>query len=97
MFGLPEGPELTVPFEALFRRRVRIEFCWDAQSEPGHASFHAAVEALADGRVDATLLAPRLWPATQLAEALAAARTAPAGPVKFGVRFDAMDSWTPGA
>ena len=91
MFGLPEGPELTVPFETLFRQRPRVEFCWDAQSEPGHDSFHAAIDAIADGRVDATLLAPRLWPVTQLAETLEAARTARAGHVKFGVRFGGTD------
>ena len=88
MFGMPEGAEMTVPFETLFRRKPTIEFCWDAQAEPAHPSFREAWDAIRTGRFDPTPLLPRLFPVAELPEALEAARTAVPGNVKFGVRFD---------
>jgi L-iditol 2-dehydrogenase len=87
MFGMPHGPDMTLPFELLFRRKPTVEFCWDAQAEPGHLSFREAWEALRTGRVDSAPLLPRLWPLTELPEALEAARAAVPGAVKFGVLF----------
>ncbi len=87
MFGMPAGAEMTLPFELLFRRKPTVEFAWDAQGEPGHASFREAWEAIRTGRVDPAPLAPRLWPLAELPAALEAARTAAPGHVKFGVRF----------
>ncbi len=77
---------MVLPFELLFRRKPTVEFCWDAQAEPGHASFREGWEALCTGRVDATPLKPRLWPLSDISTALGAARTAVPGHVKFGVR-----------
>lgn len=88
MFGMPDGAEMTLPFELLFRRKPTVEFCWDAQAEPGHVSFREGFEAIRTGRVDATPFLPRLWPLAQLSDALDAARTAAPEAVKFGVRFD---------
>jgi L-iditol 2-dehydrogenase len=88
MFGMPEGAEMTLPFELLFRRKPTVEFAWDAQAEPGHASFREGWDAISSGRVDPTPLLPRLWPLTELPDALEAARTGAPGHVKFGVRFD---------
>lgn len=56
MFGMPEGAELTLPFELLYRRKPTVEFCWDAQGEPGQLSFREALDAIASGRVDAALI-----------------------------------------
>jgi threonine dehydrogenase-like Zn-dependent dehydrogenase len=88
MFGMPEGAEMTLPFEALFRRKPTVEFCWDAQAEPAHPSFREAWDAIRTGRIDPTPLLPRLFPLVELPEALEAARTAAPGHVKFGIRFD---------
>jgi L-iditol 2-dehydrogenase len=88
MFGMPEGAEMTLPFEALFRRKPTVEFCWDAQAEPAHPSFREAWDAIRTGRIDPTPLLPRLFPLAELPEALEAARTAAPGHLKFGIRFD---------
>lgn len=88
LFGMPEGAEMVLPFEALFRRKPTVEFCWDAQAEPGHPSFREAWEAIRSGRFDPTPLLPRLFPLAELPNALEAARTAAQGHVKFGIRFD---------
>lgn len=85
MFGMPDGPDMVIPFELLFRRKPTVEFCWDAQAEPGHASFREGWEALRTGRVDPTPFLPRLWPLVDLPAALDAARTAEPGSVKYGV------------
>ena len=87
MFGMPAGDEMTIPFERLFRRRPTVEFCWGAQAEPGHTSFRAALDLIADGSVDTSPLGLRLWPFEELPEALR--RAAAGGPqvVKVGVRF----------
>jgi threonine dehydrogenase-like Zn-dependent dehydrogenase len=88
MFGMPEGAEMTIPFETLFRRKPTLEFCWDAQAEPAHPSFREAWDAIRTGRIDPTPLLPRLFPLAELPAALEAARTAAPGHVKFGIRFD---------
>jgi threonine dehydrogenase-like Zn-dependent dehydrogenase len=88
MFGMPEGAEMTLPFETLFRRKPTVEFCWDAQAEPAHPSFREAWDAIRTGRIDPTPLLPRLFPLADLPDALEAARTAAPGHVKFGVRVD---------
>ncbi|TAL21560.1 MAG: dehydrogenase [Frankiales bacterium] len=87
MFGMPAGPEMTIPFELLFRRKPTVEFCWDAQAEPGHASFREGWDAIRTGRVDPAPFLPRLWPLADLPTALEAARTAEPGSVKYGVRL----------
>lgn len=87
MFGMPEAPEMTLPFELLFRRKPTVEFCWDAQAEPGRASFREGWEALRTGRIAAAAFLPRLWPLGQIEVALEAARTAAPGAVKFGVQL----------
>jgi threonine dehydrogenase-like Zn-dependent dehydrogenase len=89
MFGMPEGPEMVLPFELLFRRKPTVEFAWDAQAEPGHVSFREGWEAIRTGRVDPTPLRPRLWPLADISTALQAARTAAPGQVKCGIRFAA--------
>lgn len=88
MFGMPEGADMVLPFETLFRRKPTVEFCWDAQAEPAHSSFREAWEAIRTGRIDPAPLLPRLFPLAELPAALEAARTAAPGHVKFGVRFD---------
>lgn len=87
MFGMPEGPDMVIPFEVLFRRKPTVDFAYDAQAEPGHVSFREGWEALRTGRVDPAPLLPRLWPLADLPTALEAARTAAPGHVKFGVGF----------
>lgn len=88
MFGMPERAEMVLPFETLFRRKPTVEFCWDAQAEPGHPSFREAWEAIRSGRFDPTPLLPRLFPLVELQDAMEAARSAVPGHVKFGIRFD---------
>ncbi len=88
MFGMPEGAEMTLPFETLFRRKPTVEFCLDAQAEPAHPSFREAWDAIRTRRIDPTPLRPRLFPLAELPVALEAARNALPGHVKFGVRFD---------
>lgn len=87
MFGMPAGAEMTIPFELLFRRKPTVEFCWDAQAEPGHASFREGWDAIRTGRVDPAPFQPRLWPLADLPTALEAARSAEPGAVKYGVRL----------
>lgn len=87
MFGLPEGPEMTIPFDLLYRRKPTVEFCWDAQGEVGHLSFREALEAIRTGQVDATPITTRYFPLQQVSEALEAARKAASGYIKFGVRL----------
>jgi len=87
MFGMPEGAEMTIPFEVLFRRKPQVDFCWDAQAEPGHASFREALEAIRTGAFDTGLIKTKLWPLAELTSAIEAARAATPGHVKFGVTF----------
>ncbi len=87
MFGLPSGPELTVPFERMFRRKPTVEFCYGAQAEPGHTSFSEALQAIVTGRVDTAPLQLQLWPFEQLPAALRLAAADAPGVVKAGVRF----------
>lgn len=87
MFGMPTGPEMTLPFEQLFRRRPTVEFCWGAQAEPGHDSFRQAIRAIHDGRVDTGPLQLRLRPLDELAETLRLARAGTPDVIKTGIRF----------
>jgi len=87
MFGMPSGPEMQLPFERLFRRRPTVEFCWGAQAEPGHDSFHRAIGLIADGLVDTAPLALRLHPFDQLGTAVLEATAGSPDVIKTGVRF----------
>jgi len=87
MFGMPSSPEMTLPFELLFRRRATLELCWGAQAEPGLTSFREALELILSGQVDTEPLALRLAPVSELAQVLA--RSAAGGPdvIKSGIDF----------
>lgn len=76
MFGMPTGAEMRLPFELLLRRKPTVEFAWDAQSEPGHASFREAWEAIRTGRVDPT---PPPAPPVAARQRLGRARGGPHG------------------
>lgn len=87
LFGLPQGADIAVPFEHLFRRRPTIEICWGAQAEPGLSSFRTGLDLVVSGRVDTAPLALRLWPFEELPEALRHAAGGLDGVVKAGVLF----------
>lgn len=87
MFGMPAGTEMTVPFERLFRRKPTVEFCYDAQAEPGHSSFKEALQAIASGTVDVAPLQTKLWPLAELPHVLELVVQGAPGLVKAGVRF----------
>ena len=87
MFGKPTGPEMTIPFERLFRRRPTVEFRWGAQAEPGHDSFRAAMQAIDEGQVDTAPLQLQLQPLDELAGTLRLAEAGTPDVIKTGVRF----------
>ncbi|MBI3428628.1 MAG: zinc-binding dehydrogenase [Actinobacteria bacterium] len=87
-FGMPEGPDMTLPFEKLYRRKPTVEFSWDAQAEPGHASFREALEAIRSGRVDVSPITVKVWPLEELSDALHAVHNSEEGFVKAGIGFD---------
>lgn len=87
-FGMPEGPDMTLPFEKLYRRKPTLEFSWDAQAEPGHTSFREALEAIQSGRIDVSPITMKIWPLEELSQALHAAHNSDEGFIKAGIGFD---------
>lgn len=86
-FGMPEGETMLVPFEKLYRRKPTVEFCWDAQAEPGHESFKEALDLIQTGAIDITPVALKEWDIENLQEALDTAHEHRPGFVKAGIRF----------
>lgn len=87
MFGMPSGPEVTLPFESLFRRRPTLEFCWGAQAEPGHDSFRQGLRAIDEGTVDIAPLKLTLRTLDEFPATLRLARNGGPGVIKAGIRF----------
>lgn len=86
-FGMPEGKNMTIPFEKLYALKPTVEFSWDAQAEAGHTSFHEALEDIRSGKIDLSPIKLRLWPLDELSSALTAAHNADKGFLKAGIRF----------
>jgi len=86
-FGMPESADMTIPFEKLYRLKPTVEFSWDAQAEPGHLSFHEALESIQSGRIDLSAVKLKTWPIEELGTALSAAHNADKGLIKAGIRF----------
>jgi L-iditol 2-dehydrogenase len=86
-FGMPEGDEMTVPFEKLYRRKPTVEFCWDAQAEPGHMSFKEAISHIENDVVDVSPITMRTWGLDDVQDALDAAHEHHPGFTKAGIRF----------
>lgn len=86
-FGMPEAENMTIPFEKLYRLKPTVEFSWDAQAEPGHISFHEALEGIRTGKIDLSPIKLKFWPIEELGLALEAAHNANKGFLKAGIRY----------
>jgi threonine dehydrogenase-like Zn-dependent dehydrogenase len=91
LFGLPEpgAPDLSMPFARLFRQRASLHTTFDAQNEPGLASFTEARDLIVAGAVQPRLLISHHYPLEQVAEAFDAARHRPPGVRKVVVDVSA--------
>jgi L-iditol 2-dehydrogenase len=81
LFGLPEAgaPDMSMPFGRLFRQRASIHTTFDAQNEPGLASFAEARDLIIAGAVKPRVLISHRYPLDRIAEAFDAARHRPPG------------------
>ena len=81
LFGLPEAgaPDLSMPFARLFRQRASLHTTFDAQNEPGLASFAEARDLIVAGAVQPKALISHHFPLERVAEAFDAARHRPPG------------------
>ena len=81
LFGLPEAgaPDMSMPFGRLFRQRASIYTTFDAQNEPGLASFAEARDLIIAGAVKPRVLISHRYPLDRIAEAFDAARHRPPG------------------
>ena len=81
LFGLPEAgaPDLSMPFARVFRQRASIHTTFDAQNEPGLASFAEARDLIIAGAVRPGALISHRFPLDRIAEAFDAARHRPPG------------------
>ena len=81
LFGLPEAgaPDMSMPFARLFRQRASIHTTFDAQNEPGLASFAEARDLIVAGAVQPEALISHHFPLERVAEAFDAARHRPPG------------------
>jgi L-iditol 2-dehydrogenase len=86
-FGMPEGENMVIPFEKLYRLKPTVEFSWDAQAEAGHSSFHEALAGIRSGKIDLSPIKLKLWPIEELSSALTAAHNADKGFLKAGIRY----------
>jgi len=75
LFGLPDhgAPDMSFPFAYFFRRRGSLHTTYDAQNEPGLASFAEARDLIAAGAVKPQVLISHHFPLDQVAEAFDAA------------------------
>jgi L-iditol 2-dehydrogenase len=91
LFGLPEpgAPDVSMPFQHFFRKRASIHTTYDAQNEPGLASFAAARDLILAGAVKPHVLISHHFPLEQVAEAFDAARHRPPGVRKVVVDVSA--------
>jgi L-iditol 2-dehydrogenase len=87
LFGLPESgaPDMSLPFAHFFRRRGSMHTTYDAQNEPGLASFAQARDLIVAGAVQARALISHHFPLEQVAEAFDAAVRRPPGVLKVVV------------
>jgi threonine dehydrogenase-like Zn-dependent dehydrogenase len=81
LFGVPEAgaPDLSMPFARVFRQRASIYTTFDAQNEPGLASFAEARDLIVAGAVRPRALISHHYPLDRVAEAFDAARHRPPG------------------
>jgi threonine dehydrogenase-like Zn-dependent dehydrogenase len=81
LFGLPEAgaPDLSMPFARVFRQRASLHTTFDAQNEPGLASFAEARDLIIAGAVQPRVLISHRFPLDRIAEAFDAARHRPPG------------------
>jgi L-iditol 2-dehydrogenase len=81
LFGLPEAaaPDMSMPFARLFRQRASISTTFDAQNEPGLASFAEARDLITAGAVRPRALISHRFPLDRIADAFDAARHRPPG------------------
>jgi L-iditol 2-dehydrogenase len=89
LFGLPEHPgDVPFPYAELFRRAPTITVSVGTQTEPGLASFHEAVRAIAAGDVEVSSLVTHRFGIEDLAEAFALAHERADGAIKVAITFD---------
>jgi threonine dehydrogenase-like Zn-dependent dehydrogenase len=81
LFGLPEAgaPDMSMPFARVFRQRASIHTTFDAQNEPGLASFAEARDLIIAGAVQPRALISHRYPLDRIADAFDAARHRPPG------------------
>jgi threonine dehydrogenase-like Zn-dependent dehydrogenase len=91
LFGLPEAgaPDVSMPFAHVFRHRATISTTYDAQNEPGLASFAEARDLIVAGAVKPRVLISHRYPLERVAEAFDAARHRPPGVRKVVVEVAA--------
>jgi L-iditol 2-dehydrogenase len=81
LFGLPEpgAPDVSMPFQYLFRKRASLHTTFDAQNEPGLASFAEARDLIVAGAVKPHVLISHHFPLERVADAFDAAHNRPPG------------------
>ncbi len=82
LFGVPKAPVLPIAVEALLRRNVRLIASAYAQREPGLASFRLALNLMAQGRLDPSILVTHRLPFGEIRRGLQLAESKEAGAVK---------------
>jgi len=87
LFGMNEGEGFFFPFKKVFRTMPTIAMRWDAQTEPGQASFRQALEWISTGVVDASVYRFREFRLDELPQALRLAADGAEGYIKGGVVF----------
>lgn len=88
LFGLPEGEDLVVPFGTLFRRQVSLIPVVGAQSEPGLASFAAALRLIERGEIEVSGQVTHTFDIKEITKALHLAHERGDGVIKVAVTFD---------
>lgn len=87
LFGMNEGEGFFFPYKRVFRSMPTISMRWDAQTEPGQASFRQALDWIATGIVDPGAYRFRGFDIEELPQALQIAADATDGFIKGGVVF----------
>jgi L-iditol 2-dehydrogenase len=87
-YGLPEGPELVIPFSVLFRKQAALTCAVGAQQEPGLGSFAEALRLITTGAVDVAGHITHTFDLQKIADGFDLAHRRRDGVVKVGITFD---------
>ena len=87
LFGVPKNPILPIAIETLLRKNVKLIASAYAQREPGLASFRLALELIAQGRLDPSVLITHRLPFGEIGRGLKLAESKTDGVVKVLLRY----------